>query len=234
LRIARTGEPSPVRLIVPPGVFRPPSDARLLAEVVREHARGRDVLDVGTGSGVLAVCAALAGARTTTAVDVSRRALLAARLNGILNGVSIRVVRSDLLAGVARRYDVIASNPPYLPAADAGAPRGLERATEAGPDGRLHVDRLIAQAPGRLRPGGVLLLVHSSVNGVSATLGRLAEAGLAGEVLRRRRGPLGPVLSARAELLERRGLLAPGCREEEVVVVRGRLAPASRSRRCAA
>src|SRR3954462_442084 len=131
-----------MRLLVPPGVFSPPSDAYTLADVLRREAPGADVLDVGTGSGILAVSAGLAGARSVTAVDVSRRALLAARVNGALNGVRVRTRRGDLLDAVAgERFDVIVSNPPYLPAL-VDDPRGLERATEAGPDGRRFVDRL--------------------------------------------------------------------------------------------
>lgn len=212
-----------MRLVIPPGVFPPPSDAYVLAEVLREHAPGADVLDLCTGSGVLAVSAGLAGARSVTAVDVSRRAVLTARLNGALNGVRVRARRGDLLEAVpGERFDVILANPPYLPAV-AEEPRGLERATEAGPDGRRFVDRLIERAPGHLRPGGVLLIVHSSVNGVEPSLEGLERTGLEPDLAARRRGPLGPILSSRAAVLEQRGLIAPGRREEDVVVVRGRV-----------
>src|SRR3954447_20500479 len=126
-----------MRLLVPPGVFSPPSDAYTLADVLRQEAPGRDVLDVGTGSGILAVSAALAAARSVTAVDVSRRALLTARMNGALNGVRVRTRRGDMLDAVAgERFDVIVPTPPYLPATRPSPPRGIERATEAGPDGR--------------------------------------------------------------------------------------------------
>lgn len=212
-----------MRLVIPPGVFRPPSDAHLLARVLREHAPGADVLDVCTGSGILAVAAGLAGARSVTAVDVSRRAVLTARLNGALNGLRIDARRGDLLDAVGgRHFDVIAANPPYLPAI-TNAPRGLERALEAGPDGRLLLDRLIDTAPDHLRPGGVLLLVHSSVNGTEESLARLERAGLEPDLAATRHGPLGPVLTARAPLLERRGLIAPGQRDEDIVVVRGQV-----------
>jgi release factor glutamine methyltransferase len=205
----------------------------MLAAVLREHAPGRDVLDVCTGSGILAVSAGLAHARSVTAVDVSRRALLTARLNGALNGIRIRTRRGDLLDAVGdERFDVIVSNPPYLPSEQDGPPpRGLARATEAGPDGRLFLDRLLAEAPAHLRPGGTLLVVHSSVNGVEASCDRLRDAGLECDVALRERGPLGPILTARAQLLEDRGLLAPGEREEDVVVIRGRVEAATPRRR---
>lgn len=195
----------------------------MLADVLREHAPGADVLDLCTGSGVLAVSAGLAGARSVTAVDVSRRAVFAARLNGALNRVRIRGRRGNLLDAVpGEKFDVIVANPPYLPAV-CDEPRGLERATEAGPDGRRFVDELIDRAPDHLRPGGVLLVVHSSVNGVDPSLERIERNGLDPDLAAAHRGPLGPILTDRAPVLEERGLLAPGEREEDVVIVRGRV-----------
>jgi release factor glutamine methyltransferase len=195
----------------------------MLADVLREHAEGADVLDLCTGSGILAVSAGLAGARSVTAVDVSRRAVATARLNGLLNGVRVRARRGNLLDAVpGERFDVIVANPPYLPAV-ADEPRGLQRATEAGPDGRLFVDRLIDRAPDHLNPGGVLLVVHSSLNGVEPSLERIERSGLEPDLAASHRGPLGPILTERAAILEERGLLAPGEREEDVVVVRGRV-----------
>ena len=206
-----------------PGVFRPRSDTWLLAGALRERPElpGGEVLDLCTGSGALAIAAALGGARSVTAVDVSRRALLSVRLGARLNGVHVEARRGNLLAAVpGRRFDVIVANPPYLP---GGAPpaRGAGRHTEAGARGRALLDRLIDAAPGHLRPGGVLLVTHSSVNGEAATLARMRAAGLGAEVVRRRHGGLGPLLAARAPALEARGLLPPGVRDEDLLVVAG-------------
>src|ERR687896_2656819 len=130
-----------------PGVFRPRSDTWLLAAALqrRPQLRGGAVLDVCTGSGALAVAAALAGARSVTAVDVSRRAVLTARLNARLNGVRVEALRGNLLDAVpGRRFDVIVSNPPYLPADDDALPaRGPARHTEAGTSGGLLPDPLV-------------------------------------------------------------------------------------------
>lgn len=217
-----------MRILAPPGVFRPHSDTWLLADALRAQTIGARtrVLDVCTGSGALAVCAALRGARRVTAVDVSRRAVLAARLNARLNGVSVRALRGDLFAPVAQeRFDLIVSNPPYLPAdADELPRRGVRRAWDAGRDGRVLLDRICAGAAEHLRPGGALLLVHSSLCDGAATVRLLREQGLEAEVLVRRHGPLGPLLADRARMLEARGLLDPGAREEEMLVIRA-LAP---------
>ena len=213
-----------MRIVTLPGVFRPRSDSWMLARHLCAQIRpGARVLDLCTGSGAIAVAAACAGAGEVTAVDVSRRAVVTARLNARLNGTRVRALRGRLFDPVAgERFDAIASNPPYLPAEDDALPtRGPQRATDAGLDGRVLLDAICEQAPAHLEPGGVVLLVHSSLIGVERTTELLERGGLRVDVLERRHGPLGPLLTARAPILEARGMLAPGVREEDVVVVRG-------------
>jgi release factor glutamine methyltransferase len=196
----------------------------MLAAALRSQPQVRGaVVDVCTGSGALAVAAAQASATSVTAVDVSSRALLSARINARLNGVRVRTRRGNLLDAVpGERFDLIASNPPYLPADDDALPAsGPARHIDAGVDGRLLLDRLIAQAPEHLRPGGVLLVTHSSLNDDEKTCELMRAAGLEPRVLERRRGPLGPLLSGRAPQLEAKGLLAPGEREEDILIVAG-------------
>jgi release factor glutamine methyltransferase len=183
------------------------------------------VLDLCTGSGAIGVAAALRGA-AVTAVDVSRRALLSAWLNARANGVTVRTRHGDLFAAVAgERFDLIVANPPYLPAAGDELPSaGPTRAWDAGRDGRALLDPICDAAPGHLRPGGELLVLHSSVCDVRRTETALAECGLEADVVYRHRGPLGPLLRERAELLWNDGRLPEGCLEEEIVIVRGRRA----------
>ena len=216
-----------MRLVVLPGVLRPPSDSRLLIATMREHglARGATVADPFTGSGVLAIAAALAGARGVCAVDLSRRACLNARLNAALNRARIEVRRGDLFSPLrGRRFDLILANPPYVPGIEPAAARGAARAWEGGADGRELVDRFCAAVPSHLRPGGSVLVVQSSLTGEAETLGALEAGGLDAEVVARERGPLGPIVSARAPELEARGLLAANEREEEILVIRARAA----------
>ncbi len=179
------------------------------------------MLDVCTGSGALAISAARASATSVTAVDVSWRALLSAQLNARLNGVRVRTRRGSLLDAVpGKAFDLIVSNPPYLPGDEEEA-RGEARHIEGGHDGRELLDRLIAAAPAHLRPGGLLMVTHSSINGEEATLDRMRDAGLEPSVAARVEGPLGPLLAARAATLEERGLLAPGERREDLLIEAG-------------
>jgi release factor glutamine methyltransferase len=220
-----------MRIVTLPGVFRPISDTWMLAEALRAQVVSPrcSVLDVCTGSGALAVTAARRGAGRVTAVDVCRRAVLTARLNARINGVRVRALRSDLFAALGdERYDIIAANPPYVPArTDALPTRGPQRAWEAGRDGRALLDRVLDEAPAHLRPGGLLLVVQSDIIGLGRTMERMRAAGLEPDVALRRRGPLGPLMRERVAHLEAQGLLVPGRREEEVVVLRAR----SRTRR---
>lgn len=215
-----------MRLVTLPGVFRPPPDSWLLADAVREDglAAGASVLDVFTGSGVLAIASALAGAREVTAVDVSRRAVATTRLNARLNRVHVEALRGDVFEPVeGRRFDLILANPPYVPGESDSLPRHrASRAWEAGRDGRALLDRFCPAVASYLAPSGRALIVQSSLSGERPTLETLSGSGLDARVLSRRRGALGRIVSARAEELEERGLLARGEREEELLVIEGR------------
>lgn len=213
-------------LFCPPGVYRTQSDTELLSGRLTRHTAGRDVLDLGTGTGALALAAWRAGAASVTAVDLSRRCVAAARLNLLLHGAPARVHRGDLFSPVGkRRFGLIIANPPYVPSETSMLPRHTPgRSWDAGPDGRAVLDRICDGAAGHLEPGGMLLMVHSQVCVPEATLERLVRAGLSADVVERARIPFGPVMRSRANLLERRGLIQCGIRLEELVVVEARRA----------
>lgn len=210
-------------LLRPPGVYRAESDTEMLTEAMRRggFALGRDVLDIGTGSGALAVAAARSGAESVTAVDLSLRSVVATWLNSRLHGAPVTVHRGDLFAPVAgRRFGLVVANPPYVPAATDALPRHRKaRCWDAGPDGRALLDRICAGVPDVLAPDGDVLLVHSAVCDTALTLDALSRVGLVAQVLARATVPFGPVMRARAALLESRGLIRPNQSFEELVVV---------------
>jgi release factor glutamine methyltransferase len=211
-----------VRVITLPGVFQPRSDTWMLADAVRSVTLGprSTALDLCTGSGAVAVAAALRDIRSVTAVAGHRRSVWTARINARLNGVRIRGLQGDLFEPVAgRRFDLITANPPYVPAPPDLAPQPGDRAWNAGGDGRAVIDRIIEQLPEHLTPGGCALIVQSSVTGTRETLDRLADAGLEPSIVQRRRGPLGPILTERIDYLIREGLVRGPRLEEEVLVI---------------
>ncbi|WP_330294839.1 methyltransferase domain-containing protein [Streptomyces sp. NBC_00503] len=93
-------------------------------------------MEIGTGTGALALHAAGRGARVT-AVDVSRPAVAAARLSALRQRLPLRVLHGDFAVRTAgRRFDVVLTNPPYVPSPRARLPsHGARRAWDAGPEG---------------------------------------------------------------------------------------------------
>jgi release factor glutamine methyltransferase len=161
-----------LRLAVTPDVLVPRPDTETLLEAVLARAPGKDaarrVLDLGTGSGAIALALAREWpAAEVTATDVSTAALAVARKNAEALGLAERValVAGDGFAPLAgERFDVIVSNPPYVAAGEAAglAPELAHEPAVAlfgpGPDGAGLLRRIAAEAGAHLRPGGLLAL----------------------------------------------------------------------------
>ena len=156
-----------------------------------------------------------------TAVDLSWRSVAATWLNSRLQRSAVSVRRGDLFAPVAgRRFDLVLANPLYVPSESAVLPRHpIARSWDAGPDGRALLDRICADVINFLRANGDILIVHSELCNTDRTLQALTATGLRARVLARARVPFGPVLLARAAMLEERGMIYPGQRVEKLVVV---------------
>jgi release factor glutamine methyltransferase len=155
--------------IVTPDVLIPRADTETLvdAALARMPAAGGDVLDLGTGSGCVAIVIAhVRPAARVTAVDVSSAALSVARENAERNGVNVQFVRASWFEGLAgRRFDMILSNPPYVATGDPHLHQGdlrFEPATAlvGGSDGLADIRHIVASAPGYLRDQGWLLFEH--------------------------------------------------------------------------
>jgi release factor glutamine methyltransferase len=155
------------RFAVDARVLVPRPETELLAEAaLAALPAGGAALDLGTGSGALAVTLALGrpGARVT-AVDLSADALEVARANAAALGAAVELLAGDLFAPLpaGARFDVIVSNPPYVPTGElAGLQREVRReprlALDGGPDGLALLRRIVEAAPRWLAPGGALLL----------------------------------------------------------------------------
>jgi len=214
---------------VPPrGVYVPQSDSRLLVDALRQEglAPGRRVVDLCTGSGVVAAAAARLDAARVTAWDICPRAVQYARQNAATENLAIDTFLGPLEnAAVSGPYDVVLANPPYVP-----APRDTTHevvydgspplACDAGHDGRRVLDQLCALAPELLSDGGTMLLVQSEFADVARSVRSLEAAGMTARVVMGRRIPFGPVLLARAAWLEATGRLPRGRRDEVLAVIR--------------
>lgn len=173
---------------VAPAVLVPRPESELLVETALARLGDRtaqwEIADVGTGSGCLAIALAreLPRARVT-ATDICQDALAVARRNAARHGAADRVTfqHTDLLDGLPGPFDLIVSNPPYVPDGVIGtlAPevRRHEPATalQGGPDGLDTVRRLVAVATDRLRPGGWLVMeVGAGQSGDAAAIAQRA------------------------------------------------------------
>jgi release factor glutamine methyltransferase len=217
-----------VDVVVAEGVYAPQQDSQLLIDVMEKTglAAGHRVADLCTGSGVVAIAAARQGASIVTAFDICPRAVRCARANALAAGVGAEVhLGSWARAMEFGPFDLVVCNPPYVPHASdepglMPAQGHAARAVNAGLDGRLVLDPLCVAAPELLCGGGTMLLVHSELAGIEASLTAFGDAGLHADVIAQQWIPFGPVLTARAAWLERVGLLAPGRRNEKLVVIR--------------
>jgi release factor glutamine methyltransferase len=163
-----------LRLRVDARALIPRPETEVLVGVVLDHLRGRDAaalraLDIGTGTGAIALALATEGEiGSVVATDVSSEALALAEENARLVGAADRVAfrYGDLWAAIGAddRFDAIVSNPPYVDAADAStlAPevRDWEPAHSlyAAEGGQAVIARLIAGAAAHLRAGGIFAL----------------------------------------------------------------------------
>lgn len=165
---------------------RPETEHLVEAALARGPAQAR-ALDIGTGSGCIAITLKLERPDwQVTAVDLSPEALAVARGNGERLGAPVEWLASDLFAALpGRRFDLIVSNPPYVPEADPHLAEGDVRfepvgALASGPDGLDAIRAIVKRAPAHLADGGWLLLEHGYDQG-EAVPGLLREAGY-GEV----------------------------------------------------
>ncbi len=158
-------------LMVSPQTLIPRPETEMLVELALDRAPPEAALrmaDLGTGSGAIAL--ALAHERRqaqVVAVDVSEGALEIARANArALRLGNIEFRQGDWLAPLAgERFDLIASNPPYIGDADPHLREGdlrfePARALSSGPDGLDAIGIIVRDAPAHLHPGGWLLLEH--------------------------------------------------------------------------
>ncbi len=210
-------------------VYQPQDDSRLLVDAMHWSGLipGRRVLDLCTGSGFVAIAAAEIGCASVTAFDICPHAVCCSRGNAALANVEVDVREGTWLGALdCGPFDVVVSNPPYVPTPPGGDAEvidpnaGPSWAWNAGTDGRMILDPLCESVPDLLRDGGTLLLVHSALSGVQESLNALKSSGMDAAVVASKCIPFGPVMTARAKWLEDSGQIPRGRRQEELVVIR--------------
>jgi len=137
-------------------IYFPREDSYLLAKQVKKYAKNKSVLDIGTGSGILASAALQSGASAVLASDINKEAVDEVKKQGIQS------VQSNLFSKIKGRFDIIVFNPPYLPK-DKREDKESARATTGGKKGDEIILRFLKQSKKHLNRKGFILLLTSSL-----------------------------------------------------------------------
>jgi release factor glutamine methyltransferase len=172
-------------------VYEPAEDSFLFAENL-DIEKGAQVLDVGTGCGILGILTA-EKASIVLAVDLNPYAVRCAKENSVLNNVrgKMAFMQADLLTAFNEnaQFDLILFNSPYLPAPEEEAWSWIGRSWAGGIDGRQVIDRFISQAPPHLKFNGRILLMQSTLTTVGETLRKFGECNLKPSIKAQRKLP---------------------------------------------
>ncbi|NJE25912.1 methyltransferase domain-containing protein [Thermococcus sp. MV5] len=166
-----------------PQVYEPAEDTFLLARNLKVK-EGDIALDVGTGTGIIALLMARK-ASFVLGVDVNPIAIELAKENAKINGITnVQFKLSNLFENVTEKFDIITFNAPYLP---GEAEEPIDLALVGGKTGREVLDSFLEQFDNYLRKKGVVQIVQSSITGIEETLRKLESKGFNPEITAKER-----------------------------------------------
>ena len=164
-------------------VYVPAEDSYMLADNL-EIKEGASVLEIGTGSGIVAMYASRLSDNITV-TDINFDACELARKNFEDNGIeNIEILFGNMFEPVeSRKFDVILFNTPYLPTDDGDViDDTLNYAFDGGLNGRKVIDLFLDEVGNHLNDGGIVQMIQSSLSGNEETLQRLDELGFIAEI----------------------------------------------------
>jgi release factor glutamine methyltransferase len=146
-------------------VYSPSDDSILMLDAISNiPLEGKEVLDIGTGSGILALFCALHGAKVI-ATDVDKSALTSAHKAARSLGVDLKVALSNLFSNVSERFDLVLFNPPYVPSSTIE-----DKTIDGGKKGVQLTVKFLDTVAEHLKIGGSALLLVSSRNDPGALM----------------------------------------------------------------
>lgn len=149
----------------PQEVYSPSDDSFLMLDVLSKlSVEGKAVLDVGTGSGILALFCALRGARVT-ASDIDEKALRHTSQAAEKLGVTLQLISSNLFSSIPGRFDLILFNPPYLPSTTT-----RDQTVDGGVEGKVKAEKFLETLAGHMKKDGSALLLLSSATDLGSLL----------------------------------------------------------------
>ena len=161
-------------------VYKPKLDSFLIAkELINIVKKNDKVLDIGTGTGLLAILSAKEGA-FVAATDIHEKSVICAEYNASLNNIELDARVGSLFEPIKKGeiFDVIVSNIPSIPTPpEEQYDEYLKRNVDADPDGRKYLDPLISEMPKYLKEGGYFLILHSNFADIETTKNKLENLG---------------------------------------------------------
>lgn len=143
----------------PKRVYPPSQDSYLMLDAIASvSVEGKEVLDVGTGSGILGLFCAMKGAHVTL-TDIDESAIQHSLDAANVLGLKLETRLSDLFSNVNGQFDLVLFNPPYLPSETV-----QDRTIDGGPIGRTLIKRFLQELPNHLKRDGAAFLIVSSLN----------------------------------------------------------------------
>lgn len=137
-------------------VYEPAEDSFLLESTISKYVKNKSVIDIGSGSGILAKSAIKSGAKLVLAIDINNEAIK------LLKKQKINSIKSDLFEKIKSKFDVIICNPPYLPD-DNLEDEESKKITTGGKKGDEFILRFLKQASTHVTHNGIILLLVSSL-----------------------------------------------------------------------
>jgi len=152
-------------------IYEPREDSFLLEEQVKKYAKNKSVLDIGSGSGIIAKATISSGAKSVLATDVDKESI------DHLRKIGLNVINSNLFDKVKGKFDLIVFNPPYLPE-NKKEDKASARATTGGKKGDEIILKFLKQAKQYLNKDGKIILLVSSLTPIDKIKNLLSKLSL--------------------------------------------------------
>ncbi len=137
-------------------IYKPSEDSYLLLSILKNFVKDKKVLDIGSGSGILAEEALKSGAKSVTASDIESESI------SLLREKKITAINSDLFSNINDKFDLIIFNPPYLPE-DKREDKASALSTTGGKNGDEIILKFLKEVKNHLAKKGSILLLLSSL-----------------------------------------------------------------------
>ena len=160
-------------------IYDAAEDSYLLEKFVRKYSKNKSILDMGTGTGILAIASIQSGADKVLASDINKGAVKKVKRLGI------NAIQSNLFSNINEKFDLIIFNPPYLPK-DKREDKESALSTTGGKRGDEIIIRFLKNAKSHLNPNGFILLIVSSLTPRREIILTLKKLSLKKKVLERK------------------------------------------------